>query len=416
MMQVLCSYGLPLANRFALMLRIIFNIVAIVDFLVASFFSGAFAQASTDMQQQLNDLEQRQDDMFKQLESEQRKVQTFSEDRLYFGGFFESALSGVWGNNAPTQFSVTPQNLALNLAADLNDSFRFNSQLLFTLSSPLQNPDNDPNAPSVGLPPNRQFGSAETTTAISQAYVEYGSTPEAALQLGRGYAPFGIAFQQRDLVLFRRRGGPQMINANFSGNVVIAAGSWTGLHFTGTSRLKKDHWGYDLYSTAATSNPSTLGGGARVWTDATPLMTIGLSTQEGKRHGYTYEAIGADVKMRADRFGADAEYATNYTASGVGVSRSYYIEPYYRFFGEKFLVYGVADYLDNPLGETIGPSESSFDPFQKWELGGGVNWLPYTFTRFRVGLLYNDYVGDDANEGGSNRNYMSFDLSAGVEF
>jgi hypothetical protein len=409
----------------SLMLRkMIYGIVLLLLLVIP--FSGTFADNSSsnagnagnssDVQNRLNDLQQRQDEMFKQLESEQRKVQTFIDDRLYFGGFFESAVTGIWGNNTGTQFSVTPQNLALNLAADLNDSLRFNSQVLFTLSNPLQNPDNDSNAPAIGLPVNRQFGGFTTSTSISQAYIEYGSTPEIAFQIGRGYTPFGIAFQQRDLVLFRRRGGPQMINANFSGDVVIAAGSWTGIHIGGTSRLTHAQWGYDLYSVAPASNASSLGGGARLWTDVIPLLTIGFSTQEAKRHGYTYEAVGADAKMKVGRAGFDSEYAANYTASGVGVSRSYYIEPYYTFFGEKIVLYGVADYLDDPVSETIGLTETSFDPYQKWELGGGINWLPYTFTRFRIGLLYNDYVGANANDGGANRNYFSLDLSAGVEF
>jgi hypothetical protein len=45
-----------------------------------------------------------------------------------------------------------------------------------------------------------------------------------------------------------------------------------------------------------------------------------------------------------------------------------------------------------------------------------VNWLPYSFTRFRFGLLYNDYVGSTATLAGADRNYFSLDLSAGVEF
>jgi len=384
--------------------------------LLLTFASAAFAQDTSDVQTRLNDLEKKQDEMFNQLESEQRKVQTFFDDRLYVGGFFESAVTGLWGSETATQFSVTPQNLALNIAADFNDSLRFNSQLLFTLANPLQNPDNDPNAPSIGLSPTRQFGSVTTTTAISQAYLEYGSTPEFTLQLGRGYVPFGIAFQLRDLVLFRRRGGPQMINANSPGNIVIAGGSWSGVHFGGTSRLKERQWGYDLYSLTPATDAATVGGGARVWTDAVSPFVIGFSTQVAKRHGYTYEAVGADLKVRVGRAGADAEYATNYTASGVGVSRSYYVEPYYTFFNDKWLIYGVADYLGNPLGQTIGSVVDLSDPFEKWEFGGGINWLPYTFTRFRVGLLYNDYEGSTAGTGGINRNHFALDLSAGVEF
>jgi hypothetical protein len=384
--------------------------------LLLTFASTASAQDPSDVQSRLNDLQKKQDEMFNQLESEQRKVQTFFDDRLYLGGFFESALTGIWGGETTTQFSVTPQSFALNLAADFNDSLRFNSQVLITLTNTLQNPDNDSNAPSVGLSATRQFGNTTTLSSISQAYIEYGSTPEFTLQAGRGYVPFGIAFQLRDLVLFRRRGGPQMINTNSPENIVTAAGSWSGVHFGGTSRLKERQWGYDLYSLTPATDPATLGGGARVWTDAISPFTIGFSTQVAKRHGFTYEAIGADLKVRVGRAGADAEYVANYTASGIGVSRSYYVEPYCTFFNDKWLIYGVADYLGNPLGQTISSAVILSDPFEKWEFGGGINWLPYTFTRFRVGLLYNDYEGSTAEGGGINRNYLSLDLSAGVEF
>ena len=45
-----------------------------------------------------------------------------------------------------------------------------------------------------------------------------------------------------------------------------------------------------------------------------------------------------------------------------------------------------------------------------------MNWLPYSFTRFRLGLLYNDYVGSTDDQADTERNYFGLDLSAGVEF
>jgi hypothetical protein len=145
-------------------------------------------------------------------------------------------------------------------------------------------------------------------------------------------------------------------------------------------------------------------------------VTLGFSTQIGKRAGPTYEALGTDLKLKIERLGMDTEYAVNYSMTGVGVSRSLYIEPYYTFFNEKLLIYIAADYLDNPLGGLIGVTGTLSDPFQKWLLGGGINWLPYQFTRFRLGFLFNDYPGSTASLSGANPNYCSLDLSAGVEF
>jgi hypothetical protein len=376
------------------------------------------AQDSSNIQQRLDDLEQTQDEIFQQLTSEQGKVGTFLDDRLSIGGFFETAVTGIWGNGTRTQFSTTPNNLALDLSAVFSDSFRFNSQTLFTLSYPLDNSDNDPNAASLGLPASRGFDLLTTAVTVPLAYFEYGSNPEIAVQAGRGFAPFGIAYQLRDLVLFRRRGGPQMIgaNANTPGNVVIASGTWSGVHLGGSFRALKGHLGYDLYTLTPGSSTGTIGGGARAWIDLLPSLTWGVSTQAAKMHGYTFEVIGTDLKLKTGRFGMDMEYAAHYSASGVGVARSYYAEPYYTFLNEKFLIYGAVDYLGNPFGETIGLVSTGLDPYEKFELGGGVNWLPFSYTRFRLGLLYNDYVGSTANLAGAERNYFSLDLSAGVEF
>ena len=378
--------------------------------------------ADSDVEKRLSDVERKQDEIFKQVNSEQGKVTTFLNDRISLGGFSETALTGLWGPQTKTQFAETPTNFALNLAVDFNEEVRFVSQTLATVQFPLSNPDNDFDAPSVGLPNTRQFDLLTTSLSLPQAYIEIGTNPEFSLQVGRGYVPFGIAFQNRDLVLFRRRGGPQMINANNPGNIVIAAATWSGAHLTGTVRLKEGQWGYDAYSLTPASNPSTMGGGARLWVDATSHLTLGASTQVFKRHGFTSTTVGADLKYKNGAMGMDAEWATDYTASGFGVSTSYYAEPYVTLFNEKFLIYLAADYLGNPEGETIGPfstGPASFttpDPFQKWELGGGVNWLPYSFTRFRLGLLYNDYVGSTDDTGDSERNYFSLDVSAGVEF
>lgn len=99
-----------------LMLRKTIFDIAVISLLVIPFF-GALADNSSsnvsnvsDVQTRLNDLQQRQDEMFKQLESEQRKVQTFFDDRLYFGGFFESAVTGIWGMIRNSVFGNTPKS------------------------------------------------------------------------------------------------------------------------------------------------------------------------------------------------------------------------------------------------------------------------------------------------------------------
>ena len=396
--------------------RLSFISAAIVAFQFLFGPGAARAGEPADLSARLDDLERRQSEIFQQQASERGKVETFFQDKLLLGGFFESAVTGIWGNGTDTQFSATPNTLAINLAADLNGEVRFNSQLQLALSYPLQNPNNMDDASSFGLPSTRTFSLLSTGASLPQAYLEYSTDPSFYVQIGRGYAPFGIAFQTRDLVLFRRRGGPQLINANTSGTLVIAAGIWGGAHLGGSFRLGEDQWGYDAYSLTPVSNPSTLGAGARAWFKLAGGATFGVSSQIAKRGQYTYEALGADLTAKAGEAGLDAECAVNYTGAGVGSSSTFYAEPYYDFFGGKLLFYLVADYLSASTATTTDPAGNVPDPYEKWAFGGGINWLPYQFTRFRLGVLFYDYTGPSANLGGAVRDYWSLDLSAGVEF
>jgi len=55
------------------------------------------------------------------------------------------------------------------------------------------------------------------------------------------------------------------------------------------------------------------------------------------------------------------------------------------------------------------------DPITIIEQGAGINWLPTSYTRLRVGFTYHNYVDEDPtfkNE----RDYYTVDLSAGVAF
>ena len=353
-----------------------------------------------DLTRRLEELEKKQDEMFQQLSSEQGDAKAFLNDTISLGGFFDTALSGIWGPDTKTQFSTTPSTFAINLAAELDQGFRFNSQTSFGLAFPLV---------------NREFGPFTTTPSIPQAYLEYSSGPALVIQVGRGYVPFGIAFQLRDSVLFRRRGGPQMLMANQEENIAIASSNWTGLHLSGSSRLSERQWGYDVYTLTPITNPRTVGAGLRLWMGVTPELTLGLSSQTGKQGGTTYEAIGGDAKLKFERLGADAEVAAN-IKGGEADSASFYVEPYYTFLDGKVLLYAAVDYLDNPGALTVSSAGQVPDPYQRWALGGGLNWLPSRYTRFRIGFLFYDYVGATAELSGINRDYYSLDLSAGVEF
>ena len=389
--------------------------IHIVAFLVAIaiFAFNARGDDLSEVQKSIQELRDQQDDLLQQM-SENDKVKTFLNDQINIGGFFDGvATTAIWGPETRTQLSTSSDVLALNLAAQINDEIRFNTQLLFSAVYPLQNPNSNSRASAFGLSETRRFSFLETTTTLPQAYMEYSADSAVAVQVGRGYVPFGTAFQQRDLALFRRRGGPQMLNANTSGNVVLLSSIWSGVHLKGSLRLglvKEGQWGYDLYSITPSSSPTTIGAGARAWFELTPQFHFGFSTQEAKRGGQTYDAFGVDTNIRVNRLGIDLEGIFNRSGSSEGNPKSFYLEPYISLLSEKITLYGAVDYIDSPTAQLdVDPAVLS-DPYERWEYGGGINWLPYHPTRIRLGFLYNNYTQVKG------RNYSNVDLSVGLEF
>ena len=91
---------------------------------------------------------------------------------------------------------------------------------------PLQNEHNDPRAASLHLPSRREFGPYAYGSILTQGYLEYDLTDSVHAQTGMGYVPFGVAFQQREPVLFIRRGGPQVLRMT---NLVSPL--WSGVRF-----------------------------------------------------------------------------------------------------------------------------------------------------------------------------------------
>ena len=89
------------------------------------------------------------------------------------------------------------------------------------------------------------------------------------------------------------------------------------------------------------------------------------------------------------------------------------MEPAIYAFDEKFLFYVFGDFLCDPRNKTNNILD---DKYKRWEYGGGFNWIPTSYTRFRIGLTYNDYIGNQSIINGKNRDFISLDLSAGVAF
>ena len=156
----------------------------------------------------------------------------------------------------------------------------------------------------------------------------------------------------------------------------------------------------------------SLGVGSRLWWAPSENVTAGISSQYVELRNQTSNTRGADLNLKFNRYGITLEYAENKLTNDTTGVFSYYAEPYVTFNNGKYIGYLVADYLSNPAFKVGAKS----DAFKLWRTGAGINWLPVPSTRFRLGVLKNNYYGDTATINGQARDYYNIDLSVGVAF
>ena len=371
------------------------------------------SQAATlqALEKRVQELERALEESREEAAFNDRGVRSFLNTRLSIGGFMESALTGLFQENRSPQAASSSTILGVNIGAVFSERVRFASQLFSGISLPVANPHDDPRAVAVGVQARRGFGTYQLTTLITQAYGEYEWSDALRVQGGIGYAPYGISFQQLELVLFVRRGGPQLLRA---ANSELVHPLWQGVHVRGLFSAQLFRWGYNAYTFSPVSNTQKLGAGSRLWLETLRGgLLFGLSQQTASRGDDTFTTAGPDFRVRAGRLTVTGELAKGF---GMGPQPwSFHLEPDFDLYGQNFLVYVFGDYLESVRTKTgVGPAALA-DPYKKWEYGTGFNWLPTSFTRIRLGLAYNDYVGSyAANPDG--RDYWQLDASAGVAF
>ncbi|MFL5786132.1 MAG: hypothetical protein ACJ76H_16050 [Bacteriovoracaceae bacterium] len=377
------------------------------------FFSAiisSFALAQNDpridaLTKRIEELEKNQEEFLLEQSRENNQVNSFLKDQLTLGGFFESAFTAIDGPDTRFQAMHTGSTLGINLAADFSERLRFVNQTLTFLTYPLVNPHNDPRlAPAV--PSTRQFGAPAFGAVVTAGYIEAVLNANTVLQTGVGYVPFGYAAQQRELVLFIRRAGPQLLRTNNLFNPL-----WEGVHLAG--QLRNIRGGYNLYTTNSIDPKANVTGvGGRAWIKAADdTLLMGVSSQVMKYAGHTSEIVGGDVRFENSHMIITSEYVVHMTGEGNDPWTAYF-EPAVKLKDGEFLVFGFADYLRNALNKTVALP----DPYTNFEYGGGLNWLPTSNTRFRATVGIENYLNKGSTLQGQNRDFWYFDLSAGVAF
>jgi hypothetical protein len=370
------------------------------------FIFNANAESQIDvLNKRIEALERNQEDLLMQSSEEGTKVNTFLKSHFTLGGFFEPSYTLFQGKDTSFKAASASNLLGLNISAEYSTKLKFVSQILTGLTFPMQNIHNDPRDP---VHPERSFGAPFFGALLTQGYLEYDFGNGSYIQGGQGYAPFGYAAQQRELVLFIRRGGPQILRTTELFNQI-----WSGFHFHHMMDQGSFRTGYNVYSFSRLENAETPGLGARVWIENTNgKLGTGLSVQSAKYNGHIEEIYGYDIKVQTKDFLVTSEYAIHLRTDSDN-TWSAYVEPSVFLYKEEVLLYTFLDFAQSSANKTGGTIS---DPFQKYEYGTGVNWLPTSYTRLRAGLTIHDYVDANAVILGKNRDYVSLDISAGVAF
>jgi len=371
------------------------------------FFLAQAVNADSQMDQltkRIEMLENNQQELILQTSEENSKVNSFLRSNFTLGGFFEPSYTLIQGPDTSFKAASSANVLGLNFAAEYSNHLRFVGQVLTGLFFPIQNPQNDPRHPTFQ---QRTFGAPFYGALLTQGYLDYEMKNGWNVSGGQGYAPFGYAAQQRELVLFIRRGGPQILRTS-----ELFSPLWSGFHLHKTEDYGAYRLGFNAYSFTRFENANTPGIGARVWWENTGgKILTGLSFQTAKFNSNMDQIFGYDVRLKNEDYLLTAEYAIHLRPASN--PWSFYVEPSILIFKEEVLLYTFLDFTQSSLNKTTPVLP---DPYQKYEYGLGVNWLPTSYTRLRLGVAMNDYVYGNAVVLGKNRDCVTLDISAGVAF
>lgn len=370
-----------------------------VFFLILFMYSSAYATELQDLKKRIETLEQKQIQTEIKESDGSNKVSSFLGEKISLGGFFEHAVTANFSKDKTFEVAPNSHILALNLSADLHPKFSFVNQTLFFLIIPHNN-EHD-----VTL---RSYGAAAALSLTAHAYGEYRPSDYFHLQMGLGWVPFGIAAANRELPLFLRRNGPQISSAGLG----FPLGVWTGLHAYGNFNTPSGDWGYHVYSTASGTSTNRMGGGSRLfWHSNEKFLSLGFSNQVFMNGTDSAFSLGGDLEIKKSPVGLRAEYARSFVSGSD--SWTAYGEPYVELGKGKWIIHGEVDYANRPM---ISTDPATFTPFERLDLGGGVNFLPWPFLKARLLFLFHNYLGASNTSGGKTNDYYTVEYSTAIEF
>ena len=375
--------------------------------------TSAWAQSQADwaaLTKRVEELERQQEEILLDSHDPNTKVNSFLRNNLTIGGFFEPAFTTVQGEDTHFQATNSSNILGLNLAAEYNPKVKFVSQFLTGFTFNFLNQHNDPRAALFGLPKSREYSGLNFGAILTQGYLDYQFNQNYSLLSGIGYVPFGYYPQERELVLFVRRSGPQLLRTT---NLISQL--FNGFNLQAHFNTDNSIWGWNAYTINRLEDVKRPGLGLRLWGKKNDSsFQWGLSYQGSKIVRRIENTVGVDMRTAMGKFILTSEYARHVMRTDD--VWTYYIEPSYFIYQEEVLAYVFFDYADNPSNKTGVGLTTIPDPYAKYEYGAGINWLPTSYTRIRAGVTLHNYVEKKLVVTTQERDYVTLDLSAGVAF
>lgn len=345
----------------------------------------------TELEERVNELETIATDVDESIGS-RSLVSSFDAASFDVGGFFDSAVTGVIGEDR-SDFSFNRQTFELLAKARFSERWELFAAQAFVREAPLEFADAQMRrAPTFG--DNNSPVAADTVIAWGQ----YHQSDLLNVQFGRFITPQGIVNIEHFPASLLDSAQPQFLRP-FPGQTIFANFT-NGLNVYGSTYMNGGNsLSYAVYGGVWAGNSSVPAFGGRVaYALADAGLTIGINGSSGDRAseiaGDRFYAGGIDILFDHGPFLWKSElFATDEGAGGDRLA--YYSQPAIRLKDNLFFFYRY-DFLDTGAvgGETV-------------EHASGIVFNPITNVRLRA-IYRNRRFHDDSGVDAATLNLLEF--------
>jgi len=304
-------------------------------------------------------------------------VKAFDALQLDFGGFYNAAVTGVFGED-DNAVSLNRQTLEFLLKATLHEDWSlFAAQAFLRQGAPTFADGGARRDPGFSL-------STGTDTVI--AWGNYRYSDAVNIQLGRYVTPHGIINIEHFPQILLDTEQPQFLRP-FSGDTIFPNFT-SGAHLYGKAFVRgdKDRLQYSVYTGNFSSAGEHFNYGARLdYTIGDSGLTLGANLGQGQRSDTArtdYTLYGIDIRYDKDRILWKTEAFATDEDGAAGDRYAFYTQPAFRI-TDAWTAFYRFDYLDN-----------GSEPGRSVEHALGLTFKPIPNIHLRGIYTYKDFLKD----------------------